>query len=106
MDRLETKWRSELSSILDELTEEHFRKPVSNLEEIPQGLKEGRLRGDMINLIIQYYGTVESIPLIDRQMRILPRKDNRVQKWLRDIKKELKTFQEQDQGRRDENDMR
>ncbi|KAI4789278.1 hypothetical protein KUCAC02_035348 [Chaenocephalus aceratus] len=92
---LETKWRTALSSILDELTEVEFKKLVSNLEKIPQGLKEGRLRGDMINLIIQYYGTVESIPLIDRQMEILPRKDNAVQQPLKEIKEELKTFQEQ-----------
>ncbi|KAK5917626.1 hypothetical protein CgunFtcFv8_002458 [Champsocephalus gunnari] len=105
MDSLETMWKMALSSILDELTEVEFKKLVSNLEKIPQGLKEGRLRGDMINLIIQYYTPEESIPLIDYQMKILPRKDNKVQQPLKEIKDELQKLREK-KGRRDEDDMR
>ncbi|KAI4785700.1 hypothetical protein KUCAC02_037607, partial [Chaenocephalus aceratus] len=67
--------------------------------QAPQGLKEGRLRGDMINLIIQYYTPEESIPLIDCQMKILPRKDNKVQQPLREIKDELQKILQKKQRR-------
>ncbi|KAK1875223.1 putative metal-dependent hydrolase [Dissostichus eleginoides] len=53
---LETKWRTALSSILDELTEVEFQKLLFNLEKIPQGKKEGQPRGNMTSFIIQYYG--------------------------------------------------
>ncbi|KAK1874661.1 Ferredoxin--NADP reductase [Dissostichus eleginoides] len=91
---LETKWRTVLSSILDELTGDEFRKLLFNLEKIPQGKKGGRPRGDMPSVIIQYYGTEGSIALIDRQMRNLPRLDAAVQQPLRGMKDELKKLQE------------
>ncbi|XP_034072429.1 uncharacterized protein LOC117546334 [Gymnodraco acuticeps] len=95
---LETEWRTVLSSILDELTVEQFRKLVSNLEEIPQGKREGRPREEITSLIIQYYGTEESIELIDDLMDKLPRQDAAVQQPLRDMKDELEKFKEQNQG--------
>ncbi|KAK5917625.1 hypothetical protein CgunFtcFv8_002457 [Champsocephalus gunnari] len=95
---LETEWRSVLSSILDELTENQFRKLVSNLEEIPQGRREGRPSDEITSLIIQYYGTEESIELIDDLMEKLPRKDAVVQQPLKEMKDDLKKFQEQNQG--------
>ncbi|KAK5887150.1 hypothetical protein CesoFtcFv8_015780 [Champsocephalus esox] len=98
MDRLETKWRTALSSILDELTGDEFRKLLFNLEKIPQGKKEGRVRGDMPSVIIQYYGTEGSITLIDRQMKNLPRLDAAVQQPLRGIKDELKKLREKNKG--------
>ncbi|XP_034072418.1 neuromodulin-like isoform X7 [Gymnodraco acuticeps] len=91
---LETKWRTALSSILDELTENEFRKLLFNLEKIPQGKKEGRPRGDMPSVIIQYYSTEISIALIDKLMKNLPRLDAAVQQPLRGIKDELKKLQE------------
>ncbi|XP_034072426.1 uncharacterized protein LOC117546333 isoform X2 [Gymnodraco acuticeps] len=91
---LETKWRTALSSILDELTADEFRKLLFNLEKIPQGKKEGRLRGDMPSVIIQYYSTKGSIALIDRLMKDLPRLDNRVQQPLRGMKDELKKLRQ------------
>ena len=100
LDTLETKWRTALVSILDELTEVEFQKLLFKLEKIPQGLKEGRLRGDMISLIIQYYGTEGSITLIDRLMKDLPRLDNKVQQPLSVMRDELKKFQEQNQGQK------
>ncbi|XP_033935660.1 uncharacterized protein [Pseudochaenichthys georgianus] len=95
---LETKWRTALSSILDELTGDEFRKLLFNLEKIPQGKKEGRERGDMPSVIIQYYGTELSITLIDRQMKNLPRLDAAVQQPLRGIKDELKKLREKNKG--------
>ncbi|KAK1874645.1 Replication factor A [Dissostichus eleginoides] len=90
---LETKWRTALSSILDELTDKEFRKLLVNLEKIPQGLKGGVKgglpRGNMPSVIILHYGTEGSIALIDRQMKILPRLDAAVQQPLKEIK-ELK----------------
>ncbi|KAK1874589.1 NACHT LRR and PYD domains-containing protein 10 [Dissostichus eleginoides] len=93
-NELETKWRKALSSILDELTEDEFRKLLFNLEKIPQGVKEGQPRGNMPSLIIQYYGTEESITLIDNLMKILPRLDYKVQQPLRGMKDELKKYKE------------
>ncbi|KAL3043137.1 hypothetical protein OYC64_020951 [Pagothenia borchgrevinki] len=90
---LETKWRTALSSILDQLTADEFRKLLFNLEKIPQGLKEGRARGDMPSVIIQHYGTEGSIALIDRLMKSLPRLDADVQQPLIGIK-ELKKLQQ------------
>ncbi|XP_034072420.1 uncharacterized protein LOC117546331 isoform X9 [Gymnodraco acuticeps] len=95
---LETKWRTALSSILDELTENEFRKLLFNLEKIPQGKKEGRPRGDMPSVIIQYYSTEISIALIDKLMKNLPRLDAAVQQPLRGIKDELKKLQEKSKG--------
>ncbi|XP_033970818.1 histone H1-like isoform X13 [Trematomus bernacchii] len=95
---LETKWRTALSSILDELTGEEFRKLLFNLEKIPQGLKEGRVRGEMPSFIIQYYSTELSITLIDRLMRNLPRLDAAVQQPLRGMKDELKKLREKSKG--------
>ncbi|KAK1874608.1 hypothetical protein KUDE01_006831 [Dissostichus eleginoides] len=96
---LETKWRTALSSILDELTEVKFRKLLFNLEKIPQGVKEGQPRGNMTSFIIQYYGTEESITLIDRQMKILPRLDAAVQQPLKEIK-ELKKLLKKNKGQK------
>ncbi|KAK1874663.1 hypothetical protein KUDE01_006886 [Dissostichus eleginoides] len=96
---LETKWRTALSSILDELTEVEFQKLLFNLEKIPQGKKEGQPRGNMTSFIIQYYGPEESIALIDRQMKILPRLDNAVQQPLKEIK-ELKKLLKKNKGQK------
>ncbi|KAK1875213.1 Ubiquinone/menaquinone biosynthesis C-methyltransferase UbiE [Dissostichus eleginoides] len=95
---LETKWRTALSSILDELTDDEFRKLLFNLEKIPQGVKGGRPRGDMPSVIIQYYGTEGSIALIDRLMKILPRLDAAVQQPLRGMKDELKKLRVKKKG--------
>ena len=83
---LETKWRTALSSILDELAGDEFRKLLFNLEKIPQGKKEGLSRCDAPSLIIQFYSTEASIALIDRLMKDMPRLDNAVQQPLREIK--------------------
>ncbi|KAJ4921274.1 hypothetical protein JOQ06_007886 [Pogonophryne albipinna] len=95
---LETKWRTALSSILDELTGDEFRKLLFNLEKIPQGLKEGRVRGDMPSVIIQHYSTKGSIALMDRLMRKLPRRDAAVQQPLRGMKDELKKLRQKKKG--------
>ncbi|KAL3043139.1 hypothetical protein OYC64_020953 [Pagothenia borchgrevinki] len=91
---LETKWRTALSSILDQLTADEFRKLLFNLEKIPQGLKEGRVRGDMPSVIIQHYSTEGSITLMDRLMKDLPRLDAAVQQPLRGMKDELKKLRQ------------
>ncbi|KAF3840520.1 hypothetical protein F7725_006382 [Dissostichus mawsoni] len=77
---LETKWRTVLSSILDQLTGDEFRKLLFNLEKIPQGLKEGRTKG--------------SIALMDHLMKDLPRLDAAVQQPLRGMKDELKKLRQ------------
>ena len=97
---LKAKWRTALSSILDELTDDEFQNLLDNLEKIPQGVKGGRPRGDMPSVIIQHYGTEESITLIDRLMKTLPRLDAAVQQPLRGMRDDLKKFLEKNKGQK------
>ncbi|KAF1378112.1 hypothetical protein PFLUV_G00186720 [Perca fluviatilis] len=87
---LEAKWETALSSILEELTEEEFRKMLFNLVKIPQGVKTGKAREYIPDLIVQHYGTEGSISVIDEIMKKIPRNDAKVQKLLHPFVEELK----------------
>ncbi|XP_039632776.1 uncharacterized protein LOC120543684 [Perca fluviatilis] len=91
----ETNWKTVLSSILEELTEEEFRKMLFYLDKIPQGVKDGKAREEIPNLIVQYYGTEGSISEIDKIMKKIPRNDAKVQKLLRPFVEKLKKRQEE-----------
>ncbi|XP_045896113.1 uncharacterized protein LOC123963354 isoform X2 [Micropterus dolomieu] len=95
---LETKWKSVLNSILEELTESQFRKLLFNLEKIPQGVKSGKVREEMPQIIIQYFGTEASIALIDKEMRQIPRMDARVQDLLQPMVDRLKKQRQKNKG--------
>ncbi|XP_049447308.1 uncharacterized protein LOC125897888 isoform X2 [Epinephelus fuscoguttatus] len=86
----ETKWKTALTSILEELTEPQFRKLKFNLGKIPQGVKTDKTREEIPYIIIQYYGTEGSITVIDKEMKQLPRNDAAVQEHLRPFVEKLK----------------
>ncbi|XP_074466303.1 uncharacterized protein LOC141752341 [Sebastes fasciatus] len=90
----EAKWTAALVSILEELTEPQFSKLLFKLDTIPQGLKSGRTREDIPHIIIQYYGTEESISVIDKEMKLLPRNDAAVQQLLLPFVEKLKKQQQ------------
>ncbi|TDH05403.1 hypothetical protein EPR50_G00142630 [Perca flavescens] len=96
---LEAKWKTALSSILEELTEPEFRKMLFNLVKIPQGVKTGKAREYIPDLIVQYYGTEGSISEIDKIMKNIPRQDAAVQELLRPFLEKLK---KQRQGKKDQ----
>ncbi|XP_039632761.1 uncharacterized protein LOC120543673 isoform X2 [Perca fluviatilis] len=87
---LEAKWKPALSSILEQLTEPEFRKMLFNLVKIPQGVKTGKAREYIPDLIVQYYGTEGSISKIDKIMKNIPRNDAAVQEPLRPFVEKLK----------------
>ncbi|XP_034746767.1 uncharacterized protein LOC117956033 [Etheostoma cragini] len=95
---LEAKWKPVLSSILEELTDPDFRKMLSNLVQIPQGLKTGKTREEIPDLIVQHYGTEGSISEIDKIMKIIPRLDAAVQEQLRPFVEKL---EKQRQGKKE-----
>ncbi|XP_031162584.2 uncharacterized protein LOC116054974 [Sander lucioperca] len=95
---LEAKWKTALSSILEELTEPEFRKMLFNLAKIPQGVKTGKAREYIPDLIVQYYGTEGSISEIDKIMKNIPRQDAAVQEPLRPFVEKLK---KQRQGKKE-----
>ncbi|XP_078122674.1 uncharacterized protein LOC144528097 isoform X8 [Sander vitreus] len=96
---LEAKWKTALSSILEELTESEFRKMLFNLVKIPQGVKDGKTREEIPYLIVQHYGTQGSISEIDKIMKNIPRQDAAVQEPLRPFVEKLK---KQRQGKKDQ----
>ncbi|XP_037605689.1 titin-like isoform X8 [Sebastes umbrosus] len=91
---LEAKWTAALVSILEELTEPQFSKLLFKLDSIPQGLKSGRTRQDIPHIIVQYYGTEESISVIDKEMKQIPRNDAAVQQLLLPFVEKLKKKQQ------------
>ncbi|XP_039632757.1 uncharacterized protein LOC120543671 isoform X2 [Perca fluviatilis] len=95
---LEAKWKTALSSILEELTDSQFRKMLLNLVKIPQGVKDGKAREDIPYLLVQYYGTEDSISVIDKEMKNIPRHDAAVQEPLRPFVEKLKTKRQGKKG--------
>lgn len=87
---LEAKWKKDLTSILEELDESQFKKMLSYLERIPQGVRAGKVREEMAQIIIQYYGAEESITVINKAMCQIPRMDAAVQDLLRPFVDKLK----------------
>ncbi|XP_035846731.1 uncharacterized protein LOC116054979 isoform X2 [Sander lucioperca] len=95
---LDKKWRTALSSILEELTEEQFRKMLLYLDEIPQGVKTGKTREEIPDLIIQHYGPEGSISEIDEIMKAIPRNDPKVQNLLRPFVEKVKEQRQEEKG--------
>ncbi|XP_054481503.1 uncharacterized protein LOC129113308 [Anoplopoma fimbria] len=91
---LERKWKTALTSILEDLTERELRKLLFKLDKIPRGQRTEKHREEIPELIIQYYGTEGSISVIDAEMKVLPRNDARVQEPLRPFVEKLKKRQE------------
>ncbi|XP_044077206.1 uncharacterized protein LOC122887769 isoform X3 [Siniperca chuatsi] len=95
---LETKWKTTLTAILEELTEPQLGKLMFSLEKIPRGVKNSEAREGIPQLIIQYYGTEGSIAVIDKEMKNIPRMDAAVQDLLRPVVDKLKKQREKNKG--------
>lgn len=72
---LETKWTRELTLILEEPDESEHRKMLFFLNKIPKGVKTGKFREEMPQIIIYYYGAEESVFVINKLMKQMPRMD-------------------------------
>nr|XP_020479967.1 synapsin-1-like isoform X2 [Monopterus albus] len=96
LKNLEMKWKTALTSILEELDEAQFKKTLSYLEKIPQGVKAGKVKEEMPQIIIQYLGTEESILAINKAMDQIPRRDAAVQGLLRPFVHKLKDQRQKD----------
>ncbi|XP_035864678.1 uncharacterized protein LOC118496564 [Sander lucioperca] len=92
------KWETALSSILEELTDQQFNKMLSYLDKIPQGVKTGKAREEIPNLIIQHYGPEGSISEIDEIMKEIPRNDPKVQNLLRPFVEKVKEQRQEEKG--------
>ncbi|XP_070773631.1 uncharacterized protein [Enoplosus armatus] len=95
---LERRWKTALTSILEELTESQLRKLLISLNKIPQGVKNRKVSEEIPELIIQYFGTEGSISVIDKEMKQLPRMDEAVQSLLRPFVDKLKRQQQKIKG--------
>ncbi|XP_007544533.2 uncharacterized protein LOC103132674, partial [Poecilia formosa] len=94
---LENQWRSNLSSILDELSEEEYEKLlVLHLDKIPGGMKDKKHRGKMPQIIIQCYGLDMSIKVISKAMDKIPRKDHKIQDLIQPMLQKLEVLTQQD----------
>lgn len=95
---LETRWKTALTSILEQLTESEFKKMLFDLDRIPQGVKSGKVREEIPQIIIQYFGTEGSITVVEKEMKQIPRMDAAVQDKLRPFVDKLKKQQQKKKG--------
>ncbi|XP_067465103.1 apoptosis-associated speck-like protein containing a CARD isoform X3 [Thunnus thynnus] len=84
------KWKTSLTSILDELDDREYKKMLLNLDKIPKGLKASKSKEEMPQIIIQYYGVEQSVLEIKDVMDLIPRMDAAVQDLLRPFVDQLK----------------
>ncbi|XP_071361957.1 uncharacterized protein [Trachinotus anak] len=90
LKNLESKWKTALTSILEELREAEYNKLLFSLDKIPTGVKSSKAREEMSQIIIQYYGAEKSIAVIKKEMERIPRMDCKVQDPLRPFVDKLK----------------
>ncbi|XP_023197649.1 uncharacterized protein LOC111610009 [Xiphophorus maculatus] len=76
-------WKSALSRIIEELSEQQYQRMLDKLEKIPKSVKHDTHREHMAQTILEHYGEEKSIAEIRRIMDKIPRKDEKVQKLLR-----------------------
>ncbi|XP_035522303.1 uncharacterized protein LOC118331459 [Morone saxatilis] len=95
---LEKGWKAALTEILEHLTESQFSKLLFKLDKIPQGVKAGKAREQIPQIIIEYYGTEDSILVIDKEMKLIPRRDAAVQQPLSPFLEKLKKLQQKNKG--------
>ena len=95
---LETTWKTALTSILEELTPSDFRKLLFKLDKIPKGVKTEKHREELPDMIVQHYGTEGSISVIDKEMKVLPRNDAKVQGLLRPFVEKVKKRRQEAKG--------
>ncbi|XP_067465080.1 uncharacterized protein [Thunnus thynnus] len=95
---LEKKWKTALTSILEELDKSEYKKMLfcSCFDKIPKGVKTGTSREEMPQIIIQHLGVDESVSAINEAMDLIPRKDSAVQDLLRPFVDKLSNKHEEE----------
>ncbi|MEQ2261689.1 hypothetical protein XENORESO_014195, partial [Xenotaenia resolanae] len=84
-----TGWKRALTKILEDLSEEQYRKMLEFLDKIPKSLKRCSLRELMPQSIIEHYGEDGSISEISKIMEEIPRRDHAIQDLLRPFVEKL-----------------
>ncbi|KAK2827955.1 hypothetical protein Q5P01_018989 [Channa striata] len=87
MSDLENKWKKNLSSILEELDSQQYKKTLLLLDKIPKSFRGGKAKENIAQKIIEHYGAKESIIEMRRIMDAIPRRDHAVQVLLKPFKK-------------------
>lgn len=77
------KWKEALCSILDDLSEDDYKKVAFFLNKIPKSFRSEKHRVNMVQKIIELYGEEKSISEIKRVMEKIPRRDSTVQDKLK-----------------------
>ncbi|XP_032432958.1 uncharacterized protein LOC116728764 [Xiphophorus hellerii] len=78
-----SEWKSALSRIIVELSEQQYQSMLDKLEKIPKSVKHKTHIEHTAQTILEHYGEEESIAEIRRIMDEIPRRDEKVQKLLR-----------------------
>ncbi|XP_037834830.1 uncharacterized protein LOC108251084 isoform X2 [Kryptolebias marmoratus] len=79
---LQTKWKSALINIIEELSELQYKKMLEYLEKIPKSKKTPKNRVQMAQLIIEHHGVEESVRVIRSIMPEIPRNDSAIKDLL------------------------
>ena len=95
---LEKKWKTALTSILEELDKSEYNKMLFCycFDKIPKSVKTGTSREEMPQIIIQHLGVDESISAIKDTMEWIPRKDSTIQDLLRPFVDKLRNKHEEE----------
>lgn len=91
----EAEWKKALTSILEELDSQQFRKLLEILDKIPKRQKEVS-EEKMPRIIIEYYGPAGSVAAIDDAMEQIPRRDEKIQGQLQPFMEKLKAKEEEE----------
>ncbi|XP_067465101.1 uncharacterized protein [Thunnus thynnus] len=95
---LEKKWKTALTSILEELDKSEYNKMLFCycFDKIPKSVKTGTSREEIPQIIIQHLGVDESVSAINEAMDLIPRKDSAVQDLLRPFVDKLSNKHEEE----------
>ncbi|XP_066578792.1 uncharacterized protein LOC136768467 [Amia ocellicauda] len=77
-EKAESAWRQALYNIIDELRREEYKKMLSLLDKIPQGVKDKALKQDLPQIILCHLGLENSIKTVQVIMAKIPRNDPRM----------------------------
>ncbi|XP_062289306.1 uncharacterized protein LOC133994117 [Scomber scombrus] len=94
----ESKWKTTLTSILEQLDEQEYKKMLFCycFDKIPKRMKTSKFREEMPQIIIQCLGVDGSISAIKEAMEQIPRMDSAVQDKLRPFVNKLSIKQKEE----------
>ncbi|XP_059206970.1 uncharacterized protein LOC131986163 [Centropristis striata] len=99
-DISEKDWRKTLTTIIENLGKDQYKKMLAHLDKISE-CKKTPSREKMPGVIIQNYGVRESIKEVDEIMDLIPRRDDKIQDLLRPFVDKLNNEQDKEnQGKK------